>query len=138
MAGLSFGNTIDVLKNAMAGASAAHSALAHNIANANTPEFHRSTVSFKSELAAAAGMNENSQDLVLASNGSGNSNSTQGLDSFTPTVSVDEQTKMRQDGNNVDIDQEMANLSMNADYSQTNAQFLKSAYSIMHQAIAEQ
>ena len=54
---------------------------------------------------------------------------------FDPASSTDETSKMRADGNNVDIDQEMAKLSMNADYGAMSAQFLKNQYAMFHQVI---
>lgn len=132
MAGVDFGGTIGLLKNALEGAGAAHSAMAHNIANVNTPNFHRTDVSFKEQLAEAAGMN-NSDDLQLATT---SPNDIYGaVDEFAPAVTVDDQTRMRQDGNNVDIDQEMSKLSSNADYSATGAQFLRSQYTLLKQVI---
>jgi flagellar basal-body rod protein FlgB len=137
MSSLGFGNTVDLLKNALDGSASAHAAFAHNLANANTPNFHRTNVSFKSELASAAGISDDSSgDLVLASNAPSTFSSDQA--GFSPSVNVDDQSKMRQDGNNVDIDQEMANLSMNADYSSTGAQFLKNQYSLLREAVTEQ
>ena len=42
--GLSFGSTIDTLGNALTGAAMQNQQIANNIANANTPGFHRSAV----------------------------------------------------------------------------------------------
>jgi flagellar basal-body rod protein FlgB len=45
---------------------------------------------------------------------------------------------MRTDGNNVDIDQEMAELSQNSGYSQTMAQLLQVQFMRLREAITEQ
>jgi flagellar basal body rod protein FlgB len=44
---------------------------------------------------------------------------------------------MRNDGSNVDIDQEMAKLSLNSSYGQTMHQLLTTQYSRIREAIQE-
>jgi flagellar basal body rod protein FlgB len=44
---------------------------------------------------------------------------------------------MRVDGSNVDLDQEMAKLSLNSAYSQTMHQLLSTQYARLRQAIEE-
>ena len=51
MSGIGFGQTIGMLENALAGASATHAAIANNVANVNTPNYQRTDVSFKEALA---------------------------------------------------------------------------------------
>ena len=46
--------------------------------------------------------------------------------------------QMRVDGSNVDIDQEMAKLSINSSYQQTMGQLLQTQYTRIRQAIEEQ
>ena len=45
--------------------------------------------------------------------------------------------QMRVDGSNVDVDQEMAKLSLNSAYAQTMGQLLQNQYSRLRQAIQE-
>lgn len=45
---------------------------------------------------------------------------------------------MRADGSNVDVDQEMANLSQNSGYSQTMSQLLQVRFMRLREAITEQ
>jgi flagellar basal body rod protein FlgB len=50
---------------------------------------------------------------------------------------VDDPIRMRVDGSNVDLDQEMALLTQNSSYQQSMAQFLTSQYSRLRSAIEE-
>jgi flagellar basal body rod protein FlgB len=52
-------------------------------------------------------------------------------------VTVNDDQQMRVDGSNVDIDQEMAKLSLNSAYSQTMGQLLAVQYTRVRQAIQE-
>ena len=58
-------------------------------------------------------------------------------DSFAVTTTVDNTRRMRVDGSNVDVDQEMAKLSLNSAYAQTMGQLLQTQYSRLRQAIQE-
>ena len=87
------------LERALSGAALRQQALASNIANANTPGFKRSDVDFHAALAEAF------------DRGSGAGSA---LEDVTFSKKTDLGTSSRADGNNVDIDQEMANLSENA------------------------
>jgi flagellar basal-body rod protein FlgB len=131
-----FSNTVDVLKDAMAGSQSAHSALAANVANAQTPNFHRTDVSFKNALAVASGDPSSSDELTMTKDNPADIGGVTAGE-FDPETSTDETSKMRTDGNNVDIDQEMAKLSMNADYSAMSAQYLKNQYAMYREVIEE-
>lgn len=74
-----------------------HQTIINNIANVNTKDYKASYVSFEEEFKKAI---ENSTDE-------------QAIDEVQPKVIKDNTTSMRQDGNNVDIDSEMANLAAN-------------------------
>ncbi len=88
-------NTQLALERAISGASMRQSVLANNLANAETPGFHRSDLDFHGALAQA--MKTGDGALIDAT-------------SFTPQQ--DPQT-MRADGNGVDVDVEAANLAKN-------------------------
>lgn len=85
------------LERALVGSAQRQQALANNIANANTPLFKRSDVDFQSSLARALAAGE----------------SPAALQQLTFQPQVDNTSSIRQDGNNVDIDQEMSDLSAN-------------------------
>lgn len=137
MSDLQFGSTVDMLKNAMDGAGTAHQALANNIANVNTPNFRRSTVSFKEALAATEGTPPDPDTLSMVTN----SDRQITADGSAPPVpfdvkpEVDENTQMRTDKSNVDIDQEMAQLSINSGYSATMEQLLQVQFMRLRETI---
>jgi flagellar basal body rod protein FlgB len=62
----------------------------------------------------------------------------QDVQPFQVTTTVDSTTQMRVDGSNVDVDQEMAKLSLNSSYQQTIGQLLQVQYTRLRQAIQEQ
>jgi flagellar basal-body rod protein FlgB len=137
---LSFGGTIGMLKDAMRGAGDTHSVIANNIANVNTPNFHRSDVSFKEALAATEAAPPDPDELALVTTDDrmipiGGAQDPQ---PFQISTTIDHSTQMRVDGSNVDIDQEMAKLSLNSSYQQTIGQLLQTQYSRIRQAIEEQ
>ncbi len=98
----SFDVTQALLERALSGAALRQTALANNIANANTAGFKRSDVDFASALASALDDGASKQQLDAVD--------------FAPVV---DGTGGRADGNNVDIDREMellaeANLTYSA------------------------
>lgn len=136
---LGFGSTVDMLSNAISGASAEQSAIAQNIANVNTPNYRRQTVSFKEALASAAGEPVSGDELALNTD----SDRQFGIGGaapqpFDPQMQVDDTDQMRVDGSNVDVDQEMAQLSQNSGYSQTMSQLLQVQFMRLREAVTEQ
>ncbi len=79
---------------ALHGLEVRQSVISNNLANVNTPNYHRSDVSFESELRDAIG-----------------SGSTGTVLSVEPTVTTDDRDFMRVDGNGVDVDAEAAELA---------------------------
>ncbi len=139
MGDISFGQTVGMLKNAMDGAGTAHGVIANNIANVNTPNFRRSDVSFKDALAAteSSASDPDQLDLALTSERHFAVGGAQGAQPFAATTTVQDNQQMRVDGSNVDVDQEMAKLSLNSAYAQTMGQLLQNQYSRLRQAIQE-
>jgi flagellar basal-body rod protein FlgB len=140
MGDISFGQTVGMLKNAMDGAGTAHAVIANNIANVNTPNFKRSDVSFKDALRATEATPADPDDFELTTSSDrhlGADGAQAGSDAFSVTTTVDDGTQMRVDGSNVDVDQEMAKLSLNSAYAQTMGQLLQNQYTRMRQAIQE-
>jgi flagellar basal-body rod protein FlgB len=87
-----------VVQRGLQGSALRQQVLANNLANANTAGFKRSDVDFQSSLASALGTGDPEQAV-------------QGL-AFAPQT--DTTTAMTADGNNVDTDTEMADLTQNA------------------------
>jgi len=139
--GLNFGFTTDVLKNALDGSSLAHAAIANNIANVNTPGYERFDVAYKKALAAMEPTPPDPNQLALVTD---NPKMIQINGEIPPqpfhvyASAVDTPTRMRVDGSNVDLDQEMALLTQNSAYQQTMAQFLTTEYTRLRSAIREQ
>jgi flagellar basal-body rod protein FlgB len=139
MGDISFGQTVGMLKNAMDGAGTAHGVIANNVANVNTPNFRRSDVSFKEALAATEATAADPEELALttASDRHFAIGGAQAPEPFAISTNVDSGTQMRVDGSNVDVDQEMAKLSLNSAYAQSMGQLLTNQYSRLRQAIQE-
>ncbi len=137
---ISFGQTTDLLGNAIKGATLENAQISNNLANVNTPNYRRSTTDFKDALQASLGNPASTDELTLATD-----NDRQfALDGaempvpFDPQATVDSTIQMRVDGSNVDVDQEMAKLSENTGYSQTMSQLLQEQYKFLREAITEQ
>ncbi len=138
MGDISFGQTVGMLKNAMDGAGSAHSAIANNIANVNTPNFRRADVSFKEALAATEPTGGDPDELALATTSDRHIPIGGAAPRpFAITTTVADEQQMRVDGSNVDVDQEMAKLSLNSAYAQTMGQMLQNQYARLRQAIQE-
>ncbi len=98
-----FGDTtFAVLGKALDAYSLRHRVSANNIANANTPGFKRSYVSFEAELGELVRKSGGDEGSLLS-----------GLDDLDLSAQVDQLTESREDGNNVDMEQEIAEMSKN-------------------------
>ncbi|MDF2521732.1 MAG: flagellar basal-body rod protein FlgB [Clostridia bacterium] len=104
------GNNTKVLEKALDAAWLKNEAISNNIANVNTPGYKKSYVRFEEQLAGAASefqtgsLKKNKNFLPIG-------NDTRDIPA--PEVLQDTFTSARQDGNNVDIDVEMAELAKN-------------------------
>ena len=107
-------STIDIGSRAMAAAALRHEVLSNNIANVNTPYFKRSHVRFEDLLKQELGLENDPLMKVVRTH-----------DRHFPipfhgkaraVIEQDDRTNMRLDGNNVDIDVEMAEVSKNQLY----------------------
>ncbi len=119
-----------VLEQALGAAALRHKVIANNIANVNTPGFKKSDVVFEEKLAAAMTGKTANMTRTHAKHLPGR----QG-DVFSPSVATDTKTSLRTDGNNVDIDAEMANVAKNTIYYNAVAQQLGSYFSNLKSAI---
>ncbi len=87
-----------------------HGAISNNIANVNTPNFKKQEVTFEDELCRAMssdgfrGHVTNPKHILI---GAGS------IKSVQPKLITNGRTSMRNDGNNIDIDEEMSMLSKN-------------------------
>ena len=111
-------NTDLSLQAAIRGAGLRQTALAQNVANANTPGYQRKDVDFESSLRAAMADGTNPDNLQFS-------------------LQTDASAPMQPDGNSVDIDTESAKLSENGiDYEslvsveKTRLEILQSAMGV--------
>jgi flagellar basal-body rod protein FlgB len=121
------GNTYNLLKKSMDASALRGKVIANNIANINTKGYKKLYVTFEDTLNESMGKKtmktDNNKHMQTASS------------SGDIVVERDENTSMRQDGNNVDIDLEMTNqaantLMYNALVKQVNSKISLTSYII--------
>ena len=118
--------TLTLLNKALDYASTRQEVLANNIANSNTPGYHRKDASFADVLAYAEGgapariaqINDNSRHFFAS-----------GQNGQTPVEVIETgEGAMRMDGNNVDMDAEMSRLAQNQIYYDTCTQLMSTQF----------
>lgn len=122
---------ISVLEKALSASSLRNKVISNNIANVNTPDFKKSEVSFEEQLEGA--MN-NSKISVAKTH---ERHFPIKLHSIEPSINTITTTSLRSDGNNVDIDVEMANLAKNSIYYDAVAQQISKYFAGIKSAINE-
>lgn len=105
--------------------------IANNIANVNTPNFKKSTLNFESLLKKALGRDA----INLITTDPRHYGAAPRLAELRPEVRINRATSMRQDGNNVDIDEEMTNLAANSIGYQVTARELSERISLLSYVI---
>ncbi|SHJ43029.1 flagellar basal body rod protein FlgB [Tepidibacter formicigenes] len=101
-------NNIELLSKGLNAYSLKHEVITNNISNANTPNYKRKDVQFD-EILKKSLQNNKSVELCTTNQKHIKMNS----DSIKPKIITSQNTKSRLDGNNVDIDVEMAQLTKN-------------------------
>ncbi|KUO95103.1 hypothetical protein ATW55_11400 [Ferroacidibacillus organovorans] len=101
------------LQSALDAAQLRQQVYANNIANANTPGYHRETVQFNTLLLQAIAQANGSGTLSMLQNSPSDLSASQTLQNVTPVVTVDQNTAVSSNGNNVNLDAEMSGLAMN-------------------------
>ncbi len=124
-----------MLENAISTASLRHKLIADNVANVNTPGFKRSEVPFEDVLRET--LHKQTQKLSLAV--THDRHIPQVSHSIMPNSQVRQITEnsLRTDGNNVDIEIEMANMAKNTIYYDASVQQLSRYFSSLKSAINE-
>ena len=123
---------VKVLEQALSASSLRQKVISNNISNVNTPGYKKSEVLFEDMLQNAMTgdripmLQTNARHLPLQQAGIP-----------TPKTNVIGNTSMRTDGNNVDIDVEMADLAKNSIYYNAVVQQLSSYFSGIKSAIKE-
>lgn len=116
---------VSVLEQSLAAASLRHKVISNNIANVNTPGFKKSEVAFESLLQSAL----DGTQLRMTSTNEKHFQIARSPLQVTPTMNTITDTSMRTDGNNVDVDIEMAELAKNNIYYNAVAQQLGQHFS---------
>ena len=108
-----FGN-VNVIAKAMNGLGARQRVIGENVANVDTPKYKRMEVAYEEQLRAALKAGEQPEDLEMRAT-SGRHFSVgpmaDGLDGVHATLNQVTDETFRVDGNNVDVDSEMAKLA---------------------------
>lgn len=120
-----------VLEKALSASSLRQKTISNNIANVNTPNFKRSEVVFEDILQQKM----SGTQLALAQTNEKHI-STQSQ-SVVPSINLVADNSFRTDGNNVDIDAEMANMAKNSIYYDALAQQLSRYFTSIKSAINE-
>ena len=115
MSGWLNGPILNVLEKSLDASSLRQKVISNNVSNVDTPNFKRSDVDFDAVLRAELSGQQGVLPLKLSSikHLSGVENSAE------LGVVTDQSTSLRNDGNNVDIDREMANVAENGLYYQS-------------------
>lgn len=127
-------NNINLLSKAMDASWKRNEVIANNIANVNTPGFKRSTVEFESILrqvvnnTSLRGMKTHQRHLPIGRDS---------INSVSYEIHQKSSYKTRRDGNNVEIDLEMAERAKNELLYQTLGARVNSSFQRLRTAITE-
>ncbi len=130
---------INILEFGLDGSYARHKALTNNIANVSTPDYKREDVNFidvlknnMGKMKRDNGSNSSSIQKTNPNHLSSNNNSENRVRFKANRFS---NTTYRNDGNNVDIDSEMAKLAKNNLYYNTLTQRISGKFSMLQEVI---
>lgn len=124
---------MNILNKALDASSQRQRVLSNNVANVDTPGFKRSDVDFQKVLGQALG--EMGGDLPLKVTSPGHLQKT---DAANPSgVVTDKSSTFRADGNNVDIDREMANVAENGLYYNSVTRAVSSQIALLRMVISQ-
>ncbi|MDQ8045205.1 MAG: flagellar basal body rod protein FlgB [Solirubrobacteraceae bacterium] len=119
-----FDTTQIALQRAIAGTSLRQSALASNLANADTPGYQRQDVDFHSALKSA-----------LAMQGSSPAQSMAAVNAVRPSITADSTAALRYDGSNIDVDKENAAMAENGTEQEALVDVSKARLTILRTAL---
>ncbi len=127
--------TLVMLKKGIEGTNRRHEAISNNIANVDTPNYQRATVSFESALKRArsgigfAGKTTDPRHFDIGG--------AMMLEMVSPRVGIDNNTRFRPDRNNINIDEEMAALAQNTMRNEAFTELLKRRFEGLSSTIRE-
>lgn len=131
MSGWLDGPVLNVLQKGLEASSTRQQVLSNNVANIDTPNFKRSDVDFQAVLGAALGENGG----VLAMKQTSPKHISGLADVGGSGIVTDQTTSMRNDGNNVDVDQEMSKVAENGLYYNSLTSAISSQFGLLKMVI---
>lgn len=133
MSGWLNGPVLNVLEKGLDASSLRQKVLSNNVANVDTPDFKRSDVDFEAILGTALGKTGETLPLKTTS-----SQHIPGVaEAAQNGVVTDQSTSLRNDGNNVDIDREMANVAENGLYYNSLTQTISSQLGLLRMVVQD-
>lgn len=117
-------NSLDLMKGALDATALRQEAISSNIANVNTDDYKVYRVAFEDQLTEAlngTALQKTHRDHI----GIGN------VEDLEPTITRWTNTSVKENGNNVDVDMEMANLAENSLHYQALISQVNAKYSQM-------
>jgi flagellar basal-body rod protein FlgB len=127
---------LDIITRALDGSALRSELISNNLANVSTPEYKRQDVDFKKTLKNE--INKSTNKIGLAGTNSAHittSKFNNSLGNFNSVNSND--GSYRNDGNNVDIDVEMAELAKNSIYYNVMSKRAASHFSLLNRVIQQ-
>ena len=124
-------NDIDLMGRILGAKWLRNQVISNNIANVDTPNYKRYDVSFESLLQSKLGQKR------LELKATNHRHIRTRLDDLTPKIYRETGSSVRQDGNNVDIDKEMAKLAENALAYDILTEQIKTKFKLLSSAINE-
>ena len=132
--------TMGLIQKSLDASSMQQKLIANNLANVDTPGFKRSEVVFQAKLQAALDTQKTTQTELPAALTDPRHiafSEQLTLDQVKPSIVQRNDTTLRNDGNNVDIDTEMSDLAQTQVFYSSLAAVAKKQFSILQSAIFE-
>jgi flagellar basal-body rod protein FlgB len=125
-------DSFDVLRRGLSASSYRHDQIANNIANNSTPGYRRHDVDFQ-------GLFEANMKSEMPANKTHDGHMSFHNESFDRAMftTQPDDTDVKSDGNNVDLDKEVVNMSNNSVYYNTLATILSKKFRALRTAISE-
>lgn len=125
---------IDILKKSLNATTLRHKTISNNIANVNTPNYKRQLVKFEEELQKHL-TSSNNRISLARTKPNHISFIPKNITEINPELISDQTTAIRTDGNNVDIDLELAQLAENTTQFNVLSQAVSKKLSLLRSAI---
>jgi flagellar basal-body rod protein FlgB len=131
--------TARILEKSLDGLSLRAQTITNNVANVDTPNYKAGDVNFEQQLTAALNNQPQGDELPLMLTHGAHiaPNGRPGLDDLAPATVRTTSTTMRNDGNNVDVEREMARLAETQLSYQASTQVLNEKLRLFREAIWE-